>query len=53
MENGKLILFFVAHSSAEADIKAASLRRSGYRIKIVQDRYKPEIFYVYGRISTD
>lgn len=53
MENGKLILFFVAHSSDEANVKAASLKRNGYSIKIVQDRYKPEIFYVYGRISTD
>lgn len=53
MENGKLILFFVAHSSGEAEIKAVPLRKSGYKPKIVQDRYKPDTFYVYGRANPD
>lgn len=53
MSNSGFILFFVAHSSSEAEVKADQLKRGGYKTKIVQDRYKPDTFYVYGRANQD
>ena len=52
MENGRLILFFVAHSKAEADEQALKLKNNGYKTKITHPRARIERYYVYGRAVT-